>query len=76
MDEKLYMSQQYALTAQRANSIKRGVASRAREVTVPFCSALIKSHLKYCVQVWSLQHKKGRGHEDNERAGAPLQKKG
>ena len=48
------MSQQYALTAQKANCIpgfiKRRVASRAREVVLPLCSVL--------VQMWSPQHRR------------------
>ena len=61
-DEKLYMNQQHVLAALKVNDIldytRRKVASRAREVIVPFYSALIRPHLEYCVQVWSPQHRK------------------
>jgi len=62
VDEKLDMSQQCALAAQKTNRmlnrIKRSVASRARVVTLPLYSALVRPHLESCIQLWSPQHEK------------------
>jgi len=62
VDEKLDMSQQCALVAQKASHIlgctKSSMASMSREVILPLCSALVRPHLESCVQLWSPQHKK------------------
>ena len=62
VDEKLSMSKQCVLAAQKANHIlgcvKRSVTSRSKEVVLPPYSAIMRPHLEYCVQFWCPQCKK------------------
>ncbi|PKU29209.1 hypothetical protein llap_20487 [Limosa lapponica baueri] len=62
VDEKLNVSRQCALAAQKAphtlGCIPSSVASRARGGILPLCSALVRLHLGCCIQLWSPQHRK------------------
>jgi len=62
VDEKLDMSHQCALAAQKASPIlgciKSSMASRLREGILPFCSTLVRPHLESCVQLWGPQYRK------------------
>ena len=50
------------MQAQNANgilgSIRRGLASRNREMILPIYSALVRPLIKHCILVWGPQHRK------------------
>jgi len=57
------MSQQYALVAKTANNtlgcVKRSIVNWSKEVIVLLYSASVQIHLKYSLQFWAPQYKKG-----------------
>ncbi|GAB0188267.1 hypothetical protein GRJ2_001292000 [Grus japonensis] len=85
VDKKLNMSRQCALAAQKANHIlgyiKRSVASRLREVILPFHSTLMRPPPGVQCPALGSPVQKGHGpveaspeegHRDDQRDGAPL----
>ncbi|GAB0178463.1 mitochondrial enolase superfamily member 1 [Grus japonensis] len=83
VDNKLNMSEQCAAAAKQANRmlgcINKGITSRDKEVIIPLYAGLVRPHLEYHVQFWSLLCKKGgqagegpeKGHKDDQRTGKP-----
>ena len=62
VDALLNMSRQCSQVAKKTNGIlaciSKSIASRSREVTTLPYPVLLRLHLKYCFQFWSLTMKK------------------
>jgi len=60
--EKLNLTKQCALAAQKAKCIpgyiKSRVASRLREGILPLYSVLVRAYLEFCVHSWALNTRK------------------
>ena len=48
------------MTKKANEFIEKSMARRSREVIFPLCSALVRPHLEYSIQVWASQYKKCR----------------
>jgi len=61
VDSRLAMSQQCVLVGKKATGIlgciKKSMSSRLREMILPLCSAVVRSHLECYVQFWVPQFK-------------------
>lgn len=84
VDKKLNVSQKSSILVCILSCFNRGVISRLMEMIVTLYSALMRSQLECCVQVWGPQHKKDvdllewvqrESHKGDQRSGAPLTKK-
>ena len=72
------MNQQCIQVAKKASGIlvciQNTAASRSKEVIIPLNSALVRLHVKYCIQFWASHYRKDIEALKQVKSGAQLVK--
>jgi len=77
-DSQLNVNQQCAQVAKKTNGnmaySRNTISSRSKEVIIPLNSALVRLHVKYCIQFWASHYRKDIEALKQVKSGAQLVK--